>query len=779
MKTSYSFKQKARPEELLVWHSLNTAERCRAKTEKIHSLMNIQPEFLQSLSFLIGLSHDLGKATKYFQDRLQDPEYKTAETNHAELSALITWDIVKQYANSSRFGQSLVHLLGVVSYLVVRKHHGAIGNAQSILEAEADNAVLRKQLDALDNEEISAIIKEGLVDYGLADSFDYHWDKQTILDLRNNTSKYWDDIDDYKGFQLAFLHKFLFSILISSDKGSIILHDRNVKLVQIQEGNVYAVDQYKERFSQESKLDMMREELYGQALRNTEQSFDHNLMSLNMPTGTGKTLTSLSVACKIKEKLKKQGPIIYCLPFTSIIDQNCQVFSEVIERNQGYPPDSSQLLKHHYLAEPDYQEKDEEWNPDKSRFLIETWESGLVVTTFVQFFDTLAGSGNRKLLKLHKLREAVIILDEIQAVPLRYWEFIRCVLKNLATEMRCHIILVTATLPLIFEPGEVKSLITEPQNYFQNVNRTILRLCHHEKLSLQSFYPKLAGIIDQYPGEDILIVMNTIKSASQVFTYLCDRKYARDYLFLSTYVTPKERSERLTRLKQHSDNPKIIVTTQLVEAGVDLDVGLVIRDFGPLDSINQVAGRCNRHWLRDKPGEVYIFRLMDEKGRDYAYMVYDHALLTATEECFSDKEEIYEGDYWQISKRYFEKLKLKRTEADIKLIRCMEKLEHDEVSRKFSLIEEQPKQPIFVQLDKRAEKLWNRYLDMILQKKSWERKQAFNEFKNEFLEYVINVKKNDLNDLLIIEDFYLVPKAQLKQYYDLETGFIKGAKDNE
>ncbi|MDS1029151.1 CRISPR-associated helicase Cas3' [Bacillota bacterium LX-D] len=770
MKTSYSFRLKARPDELLVDHALQTANSCREKMLDVLPSLGIPAGFLKNVSYLIGLGHDLGKATTYFQKRLEDPSFKTAVTNHSELSAMITWDLVQQYGTQNKCDPELVKLVGVLAYLVVRKHHGAIGNAENILETDADEDVLEKQLGSLDIAEVLAIIAESEI------PVEYQWNKEVLLKLRKTVWKSWDKLLDYSGMPLYYLHKLFFSALVASDKGSVILQGRKPSLAQGDGSKIPMIEHYKKKFNGDSTLDIMREELYQEALRNVEKFLDNPLLSLNMPTGTGKTLTSLAVAYRIKELLNKSGPIIYCLPFTSVIDQNYQVFEEVIENYSKRLPTSSELIKHHYLAAKDYKDAEQEWNPDESRFLIQAWESELIVTTFVQLFHTLAGNGNRQLIKLHRLKNAVIILDEVQAIPVKYWCFIRKVLKTLAQELQCHIILVTATLPLIFDQSEIKNLITKPQAYFQKVNRTKLKLYHTKPLLLQDFYHHLECLIEQNNNKDILIVLNTIQSAAQVYDYLKDKEYQRDYFYLSSYVVPKERTERLKQLKDKKNKkqkPKLIVTTQLIEAGVDLDVGLVIRDFGPLDAINQVAGRCNRHWNRSEAEQVYIFRLLNDKGKDFAFMIYDPILLLATQECLNGASEVPEQDYWLLNNKYFEKLKIKRSEEDKKLIDLAGRLEHDTVSRSFQLIEDLPKTPVFIQLDAEAEKLWQKYLAMINEKEAWQQKEAFSEFKKEFMEYVINVTEKDTAGLSQVEDFYLISKEQLNDFYHLETGFIR------
>lgn len=737
--------------------------------------LGIPEDFLQKAAYLMGLGHDLGKATSYFQEKLKDPKINNPLTYHSELSAMITWDIIRQYGDARGIDRRQVELLGILAYLIVSKHHGGVGNTETFLETEVDDLIIEKQLEALDVQEVLAIVGRSEV------PVDYRWNKEELIRLRSNSWKEWDELYDYYlGLPLFLLQKYLFSVLVASDKGSVILKKQKADFSKISI-NPSMVHEYKESLPKTSRLDLMREELFQEALANTEKLIGKQIFSLNMPTGTGKTLTSLAVACKIKELLNKKGPIIYCLPFTSVIDQNYKVFYDVIKKSQNdVQPTSVQLLKHHHLAEMDFKDTTKDWDPNESRFLIESWESDLIVTTFVQFFHTLTANANRMLIKFHKLKDSVIILDEIQAIPIKYWGFIRKVLQSLVEQLSCHIILVTATMPLIFTPNETAQLIEKPDKHFRKLDRTELILHLKHPLSLQEFYHEVEKLIESNEGKDILIVMNTIRSASKVYEHLLGKEYDREYFYLSSYIIPKQRSERIKNLKVQGQKPRLIITTQLIEAGVDIDVNLVIRDIGPWDAINQVAGRCNRHWGREKPEEVHIFRLVDERGLDFA-RIYgignSNELIDATLETlmtFGAQGVIPENKYWELNKTYFALVEKMRVQKyDKNLTQLAEWLEHSEVAKSFKMIEELPRTTVFIQLDDDGIKYWQKYCDIMDEKVGWERNQAFQEIKTNFLEYVINVNHKDAAHLTGNDNFKLVARDELKNFYDVATGYIK------
>lgn len=780
MTTSYSFKLKARPGEnnLLFDHLVETAEACREKvrTFSTETLLGITQPQMQKIAYLMGLGHDLGKATKAFQRRLEDPSYAVAETHHALLSALFTWDLVSAYGIQEGIPEQSLRAIASLVFLAVKCHHGSLVNVREALGTQLERSLLDRQLDDLHEDELGAIINCG------ATFLNYTFTKNRILEitrpsfLRNSWMALHRHYRYYKGLPMFLLHKYLFSILTSSDKETVIFGEKQPLVFLQRPGELQsAVEEYKRELPS-APLNEMREKLYYETKANIATiSAEDRILSLNMPTGTGKTLTALAAALQIQQRFSKEGLIVYCLPFTSIIDQSYEEYAKIFEHAQGFKPTSTQLLKHHHLAEKEYVgDENQEWSDPQQEYLIETWQSQIVVTTFVQFFESLAGKRNRLLLKLQRIQNAVIILDEVQAVPIKYWDFIQEILLTLVKEYNCHLLLVTATLPLIFTPNEVKSLIPEPKKYFHSLHRTRLILRHRKKMCLEEFYREIDLLIRNNPNSDILIVLNTIASATAVYEFVARQSYLHELVFLSTYVVPKVRIKRIHNLRSKG-RPKIIVSTQLVEAGVNISVDLVIRDFGPLDSINQVAGRTNRHGENENPSLVYIYQLVDENGNPYAKKIYDVSLLSATMETLADATEISEEQYWELNQAYYKCVSLKRCEYDKDLINQAELLDHCEVAKNFKLIEELPKLPVFVELDSEAQELWKRYKDLN-GLKDLEKRRAFAEFKIDFSNFVVNVTEKDAGGLTSEGNFYYVPNTQIDKFYDEHTGFKKGVK---
>jgi CRISPR-associated endonuclease/helicase Cas3 len=248
------------------------------------------------------------------------------------------------------------------------------------------------------------------------------------------------------------------------------------------------------------------------------------IYSLNAPTGTGKTLTGLAFANKLASRLRsEQGfnpRIFYCISFISVIDQNCEVFEKVFETVTGKKPTNDLLLKHHHLADTYYSTDENEFDPEKGLFLVEGWNSEVIVTTFVQLFHTLFTNRNRSLRKYHRLANSIIILDEVQSLPHKYWLLLREYLKTLSALFNTYFVFMTATQPLIFQPEtEIKELCANNDQYFRQFDRLDL-VTRLEPITLDVFMEQVAADIEANPEKSFLIIMNTINSSQQVYQHL-------------------------------------------------------------------------------------------------------------------------------------------------------------------------------------------------------------------------------------------------------------------
>ena len=314
------------------------------------------------------------------------------------------------------------------------------------------------------------------------------------------------------------------------------------------------------------------------------------LYTLTVPTGGGKTLASLGFALE-HAKAHGKEKIIYAIPYSTIIEQTSKTLSDVLgERN---------VLEHH--AEAKWREdKDEIANP--LRQLTENWDGvPVVVTTNVQFFESFYSAQSSRCRKLHNIVNSVIILDEAQKLPEKFLAPCAELLRRLVADYGCTVVLCTATQPDLsaFRLSGATELAPDVDGLYAALRRVDYHLLGRME------WPDLADRIAQEQGA--LCVVNTRQDARDLYAELTARKPG-DTFHLSTWMCPAHRRDVITQIRGRlkAGTPTYVVSTSLIEAGVDLDFPAVFRALAGLDSLAQAAGRCNREGKLAR-GQVYIF----------------------------------------------------------------------------------------------------------------------------------------------------------------------------
>ena len=823
MSFSFNFKLKSHPDKLLYEHLKNVGK----LSKEIVLCKEIKNKDVYSeIAYLIGIAHDFAKATTYFQDVLEKRREPTEKAFHGMLSSIFGYYLVGKYLKSKKWDD--FNEIPLVAWIVILKHHG---NIQDLMGADGELGKLkdlervRTQIEDIKRnslEELREIYKyQSMVDVDLEEFFNEF--EEVVRELRNKGREFAmsKNIDNY------FLILFFYSILLDADKldasGIGIAIESLPRRRDIPSD---LIDRYKEvRFSgsEESDINMVRNEAYEEVTSSLERIDVERdrILSIELPTGCGKTLTAFSFALKLREKVKKElgfkPRIIYSLPFLSIIDQNAEVFSEVLagiegiswkelfdmeeeDRSRRLGEISSDLiLKHHHLADVVYRIKEEgeefEMDVEKSLLLIEGWHSEIVVTTFVQFFHSLITNRNRAARKFHNMVNSIIILDEVQSIPYKYWVLVNNALKYLAEEYNCWVVLVTATLPLIFreEKGEIKPLIENKQKYFEKFNRVEYDFNLEEKEFEEFKQEVLDEILES--DKDIMVVLNTIESSKDLYSFVkegLEREYRRgkvteegvlefenlELFNLSTHIIPIHRLERIRRAKEEGERRKVIITTQLIEAGVDISVDLIYRDLAPLDCIIQTAGRCNRN-NEEKKGAVKIVNLKDTENNRVFHQIYSSTLIWATRDVTGKGGKFEERDFVTIFlSKYYDHVRERGSieEPSGKVIEVLESLRFSEISD-FRLIDEDYwKMDVFVEVDEEAKQIWSKYEGIMKKEDRFERRREFLKMKKRFYDYVISVDAKKIGAIVTgnVSKYNIgyVSLDDLERKYDLETGFI-------
>lgn len=727
-------------------------------------------EDLSAVVKIITLSHDIGKSTNYFQQYLFSPEdekekLKTEETNHSLFSAVCAYYLVKEKCDNDIFS--------LFAYISVRRHHGNlidISDEVSIFD-DTNKKVLYKQIDKIDENKFS-ILANKLLNAGLSFSLNKtaiskwveNFDKE-ILRFRRILRHLDSDIKNHIKLSL------IYSLLLDADKSAAVIKDTSILNRKCLDDTNWVINYINTAKFPFSPLNDMRKMAFYEVM-NARINIDQKIYSLNLPTGLGKTFISLSFALRLKNKLKEFGiipRIIYALPFLSIIEQNAQVFEKIIKAN-GICPDSDILLKHHHLSEVYFRVREDEYESDEAKILVEGWNSEIIVTTFAQLFHTLVSNRNRNIRKFHKLANSIIILDEVQSVPTKYWLLIKKLLNQLSETMNTYIIFSTATEPLIFGRGETVKLVKN-DSYFNSLDRVSLISEIDKTITIEDLYERKS---DQ--DKATLYILNTISAAKKFYNLIKSDSESKTYL--STHIIPKERLKRIEEIRK--GKYKIVVSTQLVEAGVDVDFDIVIRDLAPLDCINQSAGRCNRNDKRK--GIVKVVKIKDSVGKSYASYIYDPVLLDITEKLLSHTRETKEKEFLWLINQYYSLTQERITQqASREILEAVSKLRYDrDISDEkrvsvsdFSLIDyDYPKKDVFIEIDEEAKKIWNEFQQLKNIKDRFSRKKVFDKIKSDFYNYIISIPANAPNMPPCIGEICYVQQSLLEDYYDRETGFI-------
>ena len=407
------------------------------------------------------------------------------------------------------------------------------------------------------------------------------------------------------GFQLQFFARMLFSCLVNADyldtEASLDRKKSNLRSCSPD------INEFHQKFWKNfntlrneanltTKVNLQRERVLEDCRQAAKLA--PGLFSLTVPTGGGKTLASLAFALEHAKKYRKRR-IIYVIPFTSIIEQNAKVFRDMLGDNA--------VLEHHCNFIPD----DSDW---KTRLSSENWDAPLVVTTNVQFFNSFYANKTSKCRKLHNVAESIIIFDEVQAIPVEKLKPCLEVIKELSLNYGVTSVLCTATQPAIEFSEHFKCGLKDVREIVRNVPKLFSALKRTEEIFIGKFNEgDIAEQLLEY--DQVLCIVNTRQQALDIFNALPE---SDENIHLSALMYPAHRTKKLDEIRNSllsaNSMPCRVISTQLIEAGVDVDFPCVFRTVAGIDSIAQAAGRCNRNGLSKTARKVYIFELPENPG---------------------------------------------------------------------------------------------------------------------------------------------------------------------
>ncbi len=744
------------------------------------SIQQVPYEYKEAYE-IVSLCHDFGKYTTYFQEYLRNQK-KTSLSNHGFISAVFSGYIGLKY-----YGEG--NILPLIIYNTILHHHGNLESFSTNLPSKFKD-VSRihfpvKVIEKIDIgykqiEDMNKNIKYIRVDMerlNFLEEFEEFVLEDNVIENTLSKLRRLDllSVRDLKSDKNYFIHQILYSALISADKisasNTFIPKEMYVDYETL---NIIRNNKFGKPTNDINKI---RTEIFEKVLNNIERNYDKsNIFSITAPTGTGKTITGFFAALKLNEMLGGNRKIIYSLPFTSIIEQNYDVLFDMFKGIENFQRNySSYIIKHHNLSTVEYESEYRDYTKTEAELLIENWFSGVIVTTFVQLLETLVGVRNRMLKKFNSIKGSIIILDEIQAIDIKYFELVDYILRKACEYLDVNIIIMTATKPLIL--ADAFELLDDNEKYFRSFQRTRL-VPRLKNITADEFVNEF---IENLEDKSYMIVCNTIKQSLEVYKGL--RDIDRDVYYLSTNILPIHRRERIQEIEEclRCNDNIILVSTQVVEAGVDLDFDVVIRDIGPIDSIIQCAGRCNRN-NKNEVGDVYIYSIVDEIGKNFGNYVYGNTLINISKDILQDKKVISEEEYFKLINDYFNKIKQNKSqEMSRKFIESIEKLDFTEREYSidsFSLIQNNPGYiDVFFIYDDRARKAYENYLKLSSIKNINKKRGLYLDIQRDMKDYIISIPIKYFRSFTTDRGMIFLPKEGIEQFYDDETGFKRDEED--
>lgn len=511
--------------------------------------------------YCCGYLHDIGKYSVEFQHKIR--ENGNEQIDHSTAGAKVCVEKGGLYP--------------IMSYCIAG-HHAGLPNYGSSQDGSFESTLMGR-------------MKKTLKDYS-AYQDEIELPKVTTVPIAYGETKNPD-------FSLSVFIRMLYSCLVDADFLDTEAFMKNEEIKRDAGESIEILFQKLEKYVAKWLLNKEIDTVNGrrtEILRNCLEAGkrEKGLFRLTVPTGGGKTVVSLAFALRHAVH-NNMDRVIYVIPYTSIIEQNAQIFRSILG--------DENVLENH--CNVDYRDS-EEWNPMK--LAAENWDKPVVVTTNVQFFESLFGNKSSKCRKLHNIANSVVIFDEVQMLPTDYLKPCVAMIEELVNSFEASVVLCTATQPALqpfFQSGiPAYELCPRLEEQFRFFKRTTFQ--NLDKISEEALIEKLS---EEYQA---LCIVNTKKKAQVLYQAL----KGQGVFHLSTAMYPKHRKRVLEEVRRclNAGERCLVLSTSLVEAGVDLDFHSVYRQLAGIDSVIQAAGRCNREGKRSpEDSNVYVFQFEEQE----------------------------------------------------------------------------------------------------------------------------------------------------------------------
>lgn len=558
---------------------------------------------------LAGFLHDMGKFTKeftrYIENAVLHNQIDMKKIDHSTAGAKYLYE---RYYGKNQLQNFVVETIG----MAILSHHAGM---QDFIQLDLTPSDYFRRVS---NEELpyyDEVVKNFERIEGNAQRV-----AELIQEANQEMNAFFKKIKRKKHpiTYFSYMQKLVFSCLIDADRTNTRCFEEKESLPfddyssVFEQGYIYLMEQIDRWKGNEKKINQLRTRMSENC--DTIAEKQSSIYTLSIPTGGGKTYASLRYALK-HAKLYNKSRIFYVVPYTTILEQNAQAVRKIIQQSDVVLEHHANIIDDTSLdAEQDYYRIKHHKQLQLGR---DNWDYPIIFTTMVQFLDTFFQKGTRKSRRLHNLANSVIVFDEVQSVPYKHFALFNTAVNFLNTIGNSSILLCTATQPAVAEMDypieltECSEIVPE----LEHVVKAFERVQIHNHVIPQGYdSEEIAKFVNELmiTRQSVLIILNTKKAVKKVYEALERYNHSNIY-HLSTAMCPAHRTKKLDDVKEKLGKvPVVCISTQLIEAGVDISFEVVIRSLAGLDSIAQAAGRCNRNSEREK-GDVYVIRAVDEK----------------------------------------------------------------------------------------------------------------------------------------------------------------------
>ncbi len=687
-------------------HLQGVTAKVKYRTDNLPTSLNLK------LAEIAALFHDLGKINPNFQAKLKGEKVKEY-SSHAYLSAYAFMCFCQNNAEKVKSWMTLNDQFHSFLAMIAR-HHGNLPDFESGILNKDETTRLSNFLATNPHLPISDFLQilesHEKFDIDISAQFQERLFKAKLIQDNN-----------LKPLDFFLETQFCFACLLEADKRDAVDYEiynrQNLREIYFEENFGKKIVEKLDSFSERNALNDLRTAMRLESVESLRLKLTENkrVFTLSAPTGAGKTMMLLALAKEILARDKSLS-VIYALPFLSITEQVEGICRNIFDDEKNAVLRIDSRAENQTIQKLQEKLDDEQTDENVKRLLQEaftetTFDHPFIITTFVQVFEALLSNKNARVLRLPNFSKTVFLIDEIQALPYRLYSFFTAFLDEFCRQFDSYAIISTATMPHLDFSNQQTETHTAARKLFSNYETPDELLNAPKYFSEKVFnryrvtrlfeadftVSKLAEHIENR-DESCLVILNTIDDTKDLYALLADSYADYECVLLNTHFTLADRRAKIEYCqKRLAEKEKIIlISTQLIEAGVDIDFPTVYRDFCPLPSLIQSAGRCNRNGKLDF-GEVFFFALQKESGKLSSELIYRDEAKSFLNYCRKKLPEIItESELFEIQKDFFkteigEYLKFgthKQYGEELDFVKLINKAAFESLG-KFRLIDEQ------------------------------------------------------------------------------------------